>query len=337
MARHWSELRTPDLLDVRLCDLDLSIEGSWLEEPIARVSGELEAHDLRLRPHFWLSDDWFCPDGVPGVAIPFYLAHPRLMRLERSQMLEVEGGSVRQCTRLLRHELGHAIDNGYRLSRKKRWREVFGSNAKAYPKFYRPNPKSKRFVQHLDYWYAQAHPAEDFAETFAVWLNPRSRWRRNYRDWPALKKLEYVDELMDDIAGRARPVESRARPYPLHRLQQTLGEYYELKRERHMIETPSVHDHDLKRLFASAEDEPNAETAVAFLRRNRREIRELVAKWTGEYVLAVDQVFNDLLKRCKQLQLRAAGPKHQLRVDFAILLSVVTMHHLYATRDWIPM
>ena len=25
---------------------------------------------------------------------------------------------------------------------------------------------------HLDPWYAQSHPDEDFAETFAVWLTP---------------------------------------------------------------------------------------------------------------------------------------------------------------------
>ena len=322
---------------MRLCDLDLTIEGTWLEEAIDKVCSELAQHDLRLRPHFWLSDDWFCPDGVPGIAVPFYLAHPRLMRLEQSQMLEVEGGSVRECTRLLRHELGHAIDNAYRLSRKRRWRTTFGPNSKEYPEFYRPNPKSKRFVQHLDYWYAQAHPAEDFAETFAVWLNPRSQWRKRYEGWPALAKLEYVDELMEDISGSPRVVNSRARPESLKRLTISLEHHYEIKRERHMVDAPMIYDLDLRTIFSDDPKHERNETAGAFLRRNRREIRELVARWTGEYVLTLDVVFNDLIKRSKQLKLRVGAPRQQLRVDFAILLTVNTMHHLYATRQRIPM
>ena len=48
-------------------------------------------------------------------------------------------------------------------------------------------------------WYAQSHPIEDFAETFAVWLRPGSRWRSRYADWPALRKLEYVDALMQEV------------------------------------------------------------------------------------------------------------------------------------------
>ena len=140
-----------------------------------RTIGELAARELVFRPRFWLSDEWFSPAGVPGVGIPFYLAHPRLMRLERHQMFEVEGGTREGCLRLLRHELGHAVDHAYRLSRRKDWRDVFGSASLPYPDAYRPNPASKRFVQHLDGWYAQAHPDEDFAETFAVWMTPRAR------------------------------------------------------------------------------------------------------------------------------------------------------------------
>ena len=163
-----------------------------------------------FRPYFWLSNEWFTPDAHSGIAIPFYLAHPRLRQLERRQMYEVEGGTERWCMRILRHEVGHALDNAYRLHFRRRYRELFGSWAAPYPKFYQPKPYSKSYVIHLDMWYAQAHPAEDFAETFAVWLRPGSGWRQRYAGWPALRKLEYVDELMAEIAGEAPAVTTRA-------------------------------------------------------------------------------------------------------------------------------
>src|SRR6266567_3408508 len=97
------------------------------------------------------------------------------MKLERKQMLEVEGGTDTECLRILRHEAGHALDTAFRLHFRRQWRELFGSFAQRYPDFYKPKPKSRNYVLHLRAWYAQAHPAEDFAETFAVWLQPRSR------------------------------------------------------------------------------------------------------------------------------------------------------------------
>ena len=89
----------------------------------------------------WLSSEWFSPDGIPGIAIPFYLAHPRLRKLEHRQILEVEGGTEGECMRILRHEAGHAIDTAYRLHRRKRWREIFGSFSQPYPDSYRPNER----------------------------------------------------------------------------------------------------------------------------------------------------------------------------------------------------
>ena len=198
----WAEWSDERLLDLRLSDLDLRIQGSSLEPLIAQVRREVAERGLRFRPHFWLSDEWFSPDGVPGVAIPFFLAHPRLARLEQSQMLEVEGGTPEWCLRILRHEVGHAVENAYGLRRLRRRRQLFGLSSQRYPQFYTPKPYSKSFVLHLDSWYAQSHPDEDFAETFAVWLTPGSDWEHRYQGWKALQKLEYMDELMKQIAGR---------------------------------------------------------------------------------------------------------------------------------------
>jgi hypothetical protein len=112
---------------------------------------------------------------------------------------EVEGGNRPWLMRILRHEAGHALDTAYRLRRRRRWRDVFGPASLPYPERYRARPGSRRYVHHLGGWYAQAHPTEDFAETFAVWLAPRSGWRRQYAGWPALGKIEMVDELMSEV------------------------------------------------------------------------------------------------------------------------------------------
>src|SRR5215510_5300432 len=161
----WEGWDDEQLLELRMCDLDVRIEGSPLEERLKELSGELEARGLAFRPHYWLSDEWFCPDGVPGIALPFYLAHPRLARLELNQMLEVEGGTRDWCLKILRHETGHAIEHADRLRRRGRRQELCGRTSEPYPEAYAPRPYSKSFVLHLDAWYAQSHPDEDFAET----------------------------------------------------------------------------------------------------------------------------------------------------------------------------
>ena len=341
MARRHPWARWPDtrLMEVRMKDLDLTIEGTWIEDCIVELHDELEHRGLRLRPHMWLSDEWFSPDRIAGVAIPFYLAHPRLMRLERSQMIDVEGGTVAECMRILRHETGHAFQHGYQLQRRRHWQKLFGKSSTRYPDYYRPNPASKQYVQHLRLWYAQSHPDEDFAETFAVWLKPRSDWRRRYAGWPALRKLEYVDELMEEIGDTRPQLRSRAKVDSLRTIARTLGEHYEQRRALYEVSFPDVWDRDLKRLFSDDSRYRRREAASSFLRRNRSEIRRMVAKWTGEYQFTLDIVLKDMIGRCRQLRLRAVGPERQLKMDFAVLLTVKTMHFLYeqGRRDWIAL
>lgn len=332
MSRGLEGLPQRELLELRLCDLAVEIEGTWIAEQRDRVVDELAAKRLRLRPHFWLSDEWFSPDGVPGVAIPFYLAHPRLRALERRQMFEVEGGTPRECRRILRHELGHAVHHAWQLQRRKRWQQTFGLSSTPYPDWYLPNPASKRFVQYLDAWYAQSHPDEDFAETFAVWLDPKSAWRKQYADWPALEKLEYVDELMHELADQKTIVKSRARPDALPTLKMTLREYYDQKREHYSVGYSDIYDRDLHRLFR--DPAATGERAAAFLRRHRREIRELVVRWTGGYAFTIDHVLKDMIGRCRELQLRVDGSERQVLLDFTILLTVHSMRCVYRGRGW---
>src|SRR3984893_9958628 len=213
----WASLPDEQLRGVRMSDLDLTIEGPEIEQRIAQLNAELEARGL-APPRYWLSDEWFTPDGVPGIAIPFYLAHPRLAKLELAQMLEVEGGDPDSCLKILRHETGHAIDNAYRLQRRPTRRRLFGLPATPYPEYYTPKPYSKSFVQHLDHWYAQSHPDEDFAETFAVWLDPQSMWAERYAGWPALRKLEYLDRMMRDVTKRKPILTSKRQLNPISKL-----------------------------------------------------------------------------------------------------------------------
>src|SRR5579863_4263998 len=232
MRAAWTRLSDEELLSVRFCDLNLSIERSALKRRVHRLYRELENRGISVRPHVWLSEEWFSPDGVPGIAVPFYLAHPRLERLERRMMHQVEGGNTRWLMRILRHEAGHALDNAYRLRRRARWRETFGPASLPYPERYRARAGSRRYVHHLGDWYAQAHPTEDFAETFAVWLKPNSNWRRAYAQWPAFQKLCRVDELMASVRERTAPVRNRRRVEPIATDTRTLAEVYRDKLAR---------------------------------------------------------------------------------------------------------
>ncbi len=325
----WAKLPDEELLDVRFCDLDLEIPGTPLEPRVERLWTEMEQRGFRFRPHAWLAEEWFSPDGTPGIAIPFFLAHPRLVRLERKQMLGVEGGSERECMRILRHEAGHALDTAYGLHRRKKWRETFGRYGDPYPETYAPKPYSKSYVLHLDLWYAQSHPAEDFAETFAVWLTPRSRWRSHYKGWPALRKLEYVDELMAEVLDRPPLVRSRRHLDSIKRLKKTLREYYEDKRARYGVDIPDVYDRELRRLFSDRPEHSDRPSAAAFLRRIRPEVRRAVARWTGQYRYTIDQVLVEVIGRCRELDLRLDRPEEEAKQDALVMLTVQTMNYLH--------
>jgi hypothetical protein len=314
------------LLDLRFCDLDLRVEGTWLEGMVERLYGDLERRGLAFRPHVWLSNEWFSPDGVPGIAIPFYLAHPRLVKLERDQMLEVEGGTREACLRILRHEAGHAIDSAYRLRRRRAWIARFGPASRRYPAYYRPRPFSRKYVLHLEWWYAQSHPLEDFAETFAVWLRPGARWRSEYAGWPALEKLEYVDDLMKEI-GRSPPVvRSRELVDPIGRMRRTLRAHYRAKRALYGRYGREVSDRDLRRLFAEG---GRGESAAAFLKRVAPELREIVARWTGQHPYAIDQILLEMIRRCRALGARRETSEREAKLAAAVLLTARVTEFLH--------
>jgi hypothetical protein len=335
----WETLSDEELLKRPLSSLRVTVRGTWLEACLRSLHEELKDRGIRLRPHAWVSSEWFSPDGKPGIAIPFYLTHPRLMKLEKKMMLDVEGGSWSECMSILRHEAGHTVQQAYQLHRRRRWQQLFGLSSKRYPLYYRPDPASRRYVQHLRLWYAQSHPDEDFAETFAVWLRPRSNWRTRYDGWPALKKLQYVDELMNEIAGQRPLITSRERVDPLHELSETLASHYQKKQAFYAFDPPKTYDRDLYRLFSADPKHREAPPASAFIRRHRAHVRKLVARWTGENQLTLDAVLDDMITRCRTHNLRAAGSERKLLTDFTVLLTAKTVQALSgpSRRKWIAL
>jgi hypothetical protein len=327
----WASLSDEDLLKVRMRDLGVSLEGGYLAPLIRRVNSELENRGL-TRPHYWLADEWFTPDGVPGIAVPFYLAHPRLASLELTQMFEVEGGEEDSCLKILRHEAGHAIDNAYKLRRRPTRRQVFGAPTVRYPEYYTPKPYSKSFVQHLDHWYAQSHPDEDFAETFAVWLDPESGWRPRYQGWPALRKLEYMDRLMRSIAGTRPAVTTRRLVDPLPRIRRTLAEHYRKKREHYGLDHPGFYEGDLRKIFSDDPAYARRPSAASFLRRVRSEVRSRVASHTDSYQYTIDRLLERIIEHCEGLNLRLTDSEEATRRDFLVFLTVQTMNYLHSGR-----
>ncbi len=315
----WAALRDQELLNQRFCDLKLDLGTNPILRQIEQLYAELELHGISFRPHCWFSEEWFSPDGVPGIAIPFYLAHPRLARLEFRQMHDVEGGTARRCMQLLRHEAGHAINTAYRLHRRNVWKRTFGSFSKTYPLCYTPDPESKRYVLHLDWWYAQSHPAEDFAETFSVWLGNEDDWRKEYRDWPAMRKLETMSDLMNSISRKTPVVRSREQVEPVSTNRKTLREYYRNKRNFYGMDGP-LDDHDeLLRLFTPRAT--SRRSAAGFLLGAQSELVPLCARSLNKPVYVISQIYRDLIMRCRRLKLGVARPEQHLKIEVAILIS----------------
>ena len=294
---------------------------------LRQLERELEQRGIVFRPHTWLSDCWFCPDGVPGFAIPFYLAHPRLFRLEQQYMLEVEGGTAESCLKILRHESAHALANAYRLHLRQAWRRRFGRASRDYPESYLPRPGSRNYVIHLDNWYAQSHPAEDWAETFAVWLDPRSNWRVRYHNWPARKKLEYVDTLMHELQKHKPPVRTRRQIDALNTLTITLREYFEEKQARLRADFPRFHEEQLRQIFPGPRN-AKRERASRLVGRLKRELLTTVAAWTSDSRYRINLTLEDMMRRCDDLDLYTASDPEQNRIALVAGLVMLYMGSL---------
>lgn len=305
----FDELTSMDdssLLKMKLSSFDLKIEGSWLEPLIAKLYSELDKKHINFEPHIWISDDWFSPDGVSGFAIPFYLFHPKLIELERKMMGAAEGDSCQEAMKLMRHETGHAIDNAFRLRRNKRRQTIFGLTSKPYPKSYTPDPTSKNFVRHLEDNYAQAHPDEDWAETFSVWLTPMSRWKRVYAHWPAMDKLECLNSMMQKIQMKPVLNSCNNETDSLESLDITLAEYYRKK-----LAPEKRANAPLRKIFcSSSHPEVPKKTAIPawkIIGRSEDKLARLVAKKSTLQHNRIKRELVEIKKACKRENLIHTG------------------------------
>jgi hypothetical protein len=247
-------------------------------------------------------------------------------------MLEVEGGDPESCMKILRHEAGHAIDNAYQLRRRPTRRRLFGTPATPYPEYYTPKPYSKSFVQHLDHWYAQSHPDEDFAETFAVWLNPASMWSTRYAGWPVQRKLEYMDRLMRNLVNKKPVVRVKREVDPISKLRKTLADHYRRKREHYGLDRPDFYDSDLRNLFSDSPEYAKNPAAARFVSKIRKEVRTTVASFTDTYQYTIDQLIEKIIERCREWNLRLTDSEETTKIDFMVFLTVQTMNHLHSGR-----
>jgi hypothetical protein len=327
----WSTLPEPELLATRICDLGLQLEGSPIEPHVQALYGELEHKGVSFRPLCYLGDEWFSPEDVPAISIPFYFAHPRLLALEQKMMLEVEGGEPESFQRLLRHECGHAIEHAFQLHRRRKRQELFGRRTQDYdPDTYRPHPYSRSYVRHLPNWYAQAHPDEDFAETFAVWLDPKADWRRQYARWRALAKLEYVDQVMAELRGKPPTVTAGRLEFQACRLRSTLGRFYQRRQRLSAADAPNFYDNDLRTLFAAPGEAVSAgPSAAAFMRRHRRQLIDSVARWTGERKVTIEHLVRRLTVRARQLGLCLGRDEAQTSIEVSAYLATLVTHYRF--------
>jgi hypothetical protein len=323
-----------DLWDQRVDELELRFEGSPLEPLIARLYQELAQAGIDLRPPCYVANEWGCPDGLPLIGVPFYLVDPRLHAYEDEYADDLE--DAERIMMGLRHEAGHAINYAYKLYTHPSFEGVFGRYDQRYHDDYVPEPFSRRCVRHLPGWYAQKHPDEDFAETFALWLTPGSGWREKYAAWPALAKLELIDQMMKEV-GHSVPLVDPAsvRPDP-NELAFTVAEFYRMRGAADAppaAEIGGALDDDLREVFTA--DGPGTD-AGSLLWDRRRVIMRSVSACTGSRLYVAKVLIEYLANRLRALGLRAAPGKEVEAVIGATALVSTLVHNFLRFGHFLP-
>lgn len=328
--------REGTLLSRPIRDLGLTIEGTSLEPLVAEFLQELESMGIqRLRPHFYLSTEWIVNDGTIAIAIPFYLAHPELRAIHAEKTGWVEGNDLAELLSYLRHEMGHVVNYAYKLYEREDWVKLFGSMTQPYDDNYHPEPFSRRFVRHLPGWYAQKHPDEDWAETFAVWMTPDSNWRAVYLGWPeALAKLEYCDRIMAVMKTRDPDVTVADRDEDVSQLTYSLEQYYSSNGTTQVETFPPGLDGALQTIFEAA-NTAKASVAVprlsaaALIRRFEPDLLENVYRWSGHFPERTWPLLRHLASRAEQLQqVYPANREASVLIALTTLVSSLAMNHV---------
>ncbi len=317
-----------ELLGKRISQLGLRIEGSPVQRFVDQLYRELEQKGLKgFRPVCYLTDEWGCPDGQPVIGIPFYLADPQLARLER-EMNDLE--DAREIMMYLRHEAGHAFNYAYRLYTSPEWRKRFGPFNRRYRDHYRPVPFSRRFVRHIAGWYAQKHPDEDFAETFAVWLTPRSGWRLKYRQWHAIHKLRYVNRVARQLGSQPPIVPTGAFDVPVEDMKLTVEQYYRRLVRQNGAAVNLALESDLGDLFlAGGRKRKSVRPAWEMLEEHRILLTDKVTYWTGVKRAIVRALVERIIRTCREHEFYAeVGREASYLVELTAYGTTLAMNYL---------
>jgi hypothetical protein len=277
------------------------------------------------------------PFGTVVIGIPFYLARPELTDLHGEEVGHIEGFNETDILRYLRHEMGHVVNYGYKLYDEEEWVKLFGSITQPYLEDYRPQPFSRRFVRHLPGWYAQKHPDEDWAETFAVWMTPDHDWRKEYAPWPtALAKLEYCERTMGRLAERDPPVTATELDEDVGELAYSLREYYKNQPAENEPPASAGLDGDLRAIFD--EIAPPADTAAAketrpaaaLIRKLERPLMADVFRWTGHFPEKTRSLMRHLAQRAEVLQqVYPVEAETEATIGVTILVTSLAMNHVH--------
>ena len=327
-----AQSETSSLLNTRICDLGLSIPGSRVQEFVDRLYRELEQKNIaKFRPACYLTDEWGCPSGEPVIGIPFYLARADLAEIEK-QHNDLEDS--RETMMYLRHEAGHAFNYAYKLHATPEWKQLFGPYRRPYRENYRPVLFSKDYVRYLPGWYAQKHPDEDFAETFAVWMTPRSGWRKRYRGWGAMAKLEYMDRMARQL-GSADPLRKRGRPdITVADMDITVADFYRHSLDQIPLPEDNL-DSDLASVFHTPRNKRTAEPAEIFLRRHQKTLVDQIAIWTAMQRPRVRKLMEAIEKRSAEMGLRIDRNTESKHLsEFTVFATTLVMNHLARSKSF---
>lgn len=322
----------PQILDTKICDLALTIDGSAVEKLVQQLYRELERKKItKFRPACYLTDEWGCPSGEPVIGIPFYLSRPDLAQIEKeSNDLE----DSREVMMYLRHEAGHAFNYAYKLHRTPEWKQMFGPYRRPYRENYRPVLFSKDYVRYLPGWYAQKHPDEDFAETFAVWMTPRSGWRKKYRGWGAMAKLRYMDRIAREL-GNADPLRKRGEPdVSVAEMEMTVREFYRNSTERvPLLEV--TQDSELAAIFSASRKRKTSQPAGPFLRANRKAMVDQISSWTSMQRPLVRRLMESIEKRSTEQGLMIDSRREAEHLsEITVFLTTLVMNHLARSKSF---
>jgi hypothetical protein len=314
------------LLQRRICDLHLKIEGTRLEEMIADLYLELEQAGLNFRPGNYLSDGWGCPNLVPIIGIPFFLANQKLRKI-KGQLTGSEVESDADLMKILRHEAGHAFNYAYRIYEDPEWGRIFGKFSTPYKERYNAKPFDPGYVRHVAGWYVQKHPDEDFAETFAVWLAPDSDWRRKYADTPALAKLLFIDSAAVKFGKKTPVITGGKLDMPVEKMTETVETWFDEYKDAHhrKIDLHNIINEDLKRLFPSVQGKP----AIQSMRSQRNQLIIYTNYWTGMDRDTLTALVDELLKRIETLGLKIEpGQDKMPMISVSAFVTTLAMNYV---------